>query len=148
RITLPEDEQRMVDLRAVPGLELGERHTLRVESLGFDGATAVPVVAEMVVVNTTGAVPEVADDPEAGSEGEAASGSEGEADPEREREQAPDAEGEEAPQGEEQEDEEQEAPPEDQEGPVAPELVDGLSIVGGSPVTAPTWVLTLSGTSD
>lgn len=162
RITLPEIEQRMVDLRAVPGLEPGERYTVRVESLGFDGAAAVPVVAEQVVMNTPTYVPErtetAEDEDENAGEGEGeASGDE--AGEEREREQAPDAEaapddeeasaGEEAPDGEEAPEGESSGdgvPPEEQ-GPVEPELVDGLSIVGGSPVTAPTWMLSTSGAS-
>lgn len=121
RVTLPGDEQRMVDLRSVPGLDSGEPFMVRVESLGLDGESAVPVVAEQVVDN--GVLPP--DDPTEDTEG---------------------AEGEE---GGEDEEGTGEAPPEEQgEGAPGTALVDGLTIVGGSPVMAPTWLLSASGASD
>lgn len=131
RITLPDVEQRMVDLRAIPGLELGERYTVRVESLGFDGDPAVPVVAEQVVVNA----PAIVADPEPEPEGDDEAEGDAEADADVDREEAPD--GETSGDG---------APLEEQAGATS-ELVDGLSIVGGSPVTAPTWMLSTSGAS-
>ena len=105
RVSLPADEQRMVDLRSVPGLEPGEPFMVRVESLGFDGAAAIPVVAEMVVDNGV-----LVADAGGGTTAE-------------------------------------EAPPDDPT-PVTGELVDGLTVVSGSPVMAPTWLLATSAVSD
>ncbi|MCB0978672.1 MAG: hypothetical protein KDB02_14565 [Acidimicrobiales bacterium] len=57
QVTLPGMEERLVDLRSVPGLELGQPFMLRVESLAIDGDPAVPVVAEQVVLNAPSAAP-------------------------------------------------------------------------------------------
>lgn len=51
QVTLPGMEERVIDLRSVPGLELAQPFMLRVESLAVDGDPAVPVVAEQVVLN-------------------------------------------------------------------------------------------------
>ena len=77
-LTLTGVEQRMVDLRSVPGLEPDAPFTVRLESLALDGNAAVPVVAEQVVTNAP--VPVAEPEPAAGeAPPEEEEGEEGEA---------------------------------------------------------------------
>lgn len=97
RVSLPESEQKMVDLRSVPGLEPGVPMMVRVESLALGGRSAVPIVVEQAVDN----LPLPATEVQAG-EGD---------------------------------------------GTAPPSLADGFTVVPGSPVMAPTWLLATPGTS-